>query len=161
MLGDSSPLRDVDRASVEITIYVANDVMSVRPSESSGGQVNSTMAAMRLVGGGRQNSGVRGGASGVRLQVSRKCTSTEIVRQVLRKLRLPDVNESEYELIEVTTDGEGRVRSECRLSADENPVSVQRMWNRRTTGCSGGGDGVGGLVGFELRRRTSLSSLGM
>ena len=159
MLGDSPPLRDADRTSVEITIYVANDVMSVRPSESSsGGPTNSTMAAMRLVGGGRQN---RGGGSGVRLHVSRKCRSAEIIRQVLRKLRMLDVDEADYELIEVTTDGEGRVKSECRLGADENPVSVQRMWTRRTTGGSGGGDGVGGLVGFELRRRTTVSSLGM
>jgi len=133
------------RTSVDITVYVTGDVMS-RPEAVAG--VPSSASVTRA---GRQNGG-----TGVRLSVTRKCRSLEIVRQVLKKLRL-EVDEMDYELIELTTDSDGRVRSESRLSPDDSPVSVQRMWVRRTTG-GAGSDHMGSGYGFELRRRTSGGS---
>lgn len=140
--GDNPPLRDADAGTtVDIIVYVAGDVMALPETTGS---------ASSIVRGGRQAGGTR-----VKLNVNRKCRSAEIVRQVLRKLRL-DVDEVEYELIEVLTDNDGRVRSESRLSPDDTPVSVQRLWVRRTAG-SGSTDCIGCTYGFELRRRASGS----
>ena len=143
LCGDGQPVRDAESAALaDINIFVTGEL--AEEPQLNGGSSLSKVAAR-----GTQDSGQI-----VKVSVSRRCQTVDIVNEVLRILRL-EVNRTDYELVEVTLDCEGRIRRENHLGAEDTPLSIHRLWSRRTAGTVM--DGMSGGCSFGLRRRDSGS----